>query len=195
MKILITVIVGFCFLQATYGRASKVPDELKKEKKERPEKWAKPIQLEGVPNFHKVSENLYRSAQPTEEGMKNLKKMGIKTIVNLRSFHSDRDEIGETGLQYEHIFMKAWHPERKEIIKFLKIVSNPENTPVLVHCQHGADRTGTMCAVYRMVFENWSKEDALKEMKEGGYNFHSVWINLEPWIKKLDIEKIKKEIE
>ena len=70
---------------------------------ERSEKWAQPIQMEGVPNLHKVSANLYRSAQPTAEGMGNLKKMGVETIVNLRSSHTDRDEIGNTGLAYEHI--------------------------------------------------------------------------------------------
>jgi protein tyrosine phosphatase (PTP) superfamily phosphohydrolase (DUF442 family) len=200
MKLLFILVAGVFFLQSVYGRASKVEEEAmkrtsKEEKKARPDKYAKPIKLEGAPNLHKVSDILYRSAQPSKEGMKNLKEMGIKTIVNLRSFHSDRDEIGDTGLQYEHIYMKAWHPEKKEIIRFIKIVSDPKNQPVLVHCQHGADRTGTMCAVYRMVFQDWTKEDAIKEMKEGGYNFHSVWVNLEPWIKRLDIEKLKKETE
>lgn len=72
--------------------------------------------------------------------MKELKKMGIATVVNLRSFHSDRDEIGSTGLGYEHIYVKAWHPEEKEIIRFLQIVNDPKRQPVLVHCQHGAGR-------------------------------------------------------
>ncbi len=73
----------------------------------RPAHWAKPIQMGGVPNLHKVSDTLYRSAQPSAEGMKNLKAVGIQTVINLRSFHSDRDEIGDTGLAYEHITMKA----------------------------------------------------------------------------------------
>ena len=76
----------------------------------RPAAWAEPLELTGVPNLHKVSDALYRSAQPTAEGMRNLKELGVKTIINLRSFHSDRGEIGETGLGYEHIYMKAWHP-------------------------------------------------------------------------------------
>lgn len=87
--------------------------------------------LAGVPNLHKVSDNLFRSAQPTGEGMCNLKKLGVETIVNLRSFHSDRARIGNTGLAYEHIYMKAWHPEQKEIARFLRIVTNPRRTPVL----------------------------------------------------------------
>jgi protein tyrosine phosphatase (PTP) superfamily phosphohydrolase (DUF442 family) len=158
---------------------------------ERPEHWAKPVQLAGVPNLYQVSDVLYRSAQPSAEGMRNLRASGIKTVVNLRSFHSDRDEIEGTGLAYEHIYMKAWHPEKKEIVRFLQIVTNKDHTPVLVHCQHGADRTGTMCAVYRIAVQGWSKEKALEEMTEGGYGFHGIWANLIKWIEALDFEEIK----
>ncbi len=156
-----------------------------------PVRWAKPIQLDGVPNLHKVSDTLYRSAQPSAEGMGRVKAMGVETIVNLRSFHSDRSKIGDTGLAYEHIYMKAWHPEEKEAVRFLQIVTNPKRTPVLVHCQHGADRTGTMCALYRVVVQGWTKEEAIKEMTQGGFGFHGIWDNLINWINALDIEKIK----
>ena len=159
----------------------------------RPSNWAQPINLHGVPNLHKVSDQLYRSAQPTAEGMRDLKALGIKTIVNLRSFHSDRDEIGKTALGYEPISMKAWHPEEEDIVKFLKIVTDPKRTPVLVHCHYGADRTGTMCAVYRLAIQGWSKQEALKEMTEGGFGFHGVWQNLVRWIDSLDVEKVKRE--
>jgi len=159
----------------------------------RPANWAEPVKLEGVPNLHKVSDVLYRSAQPTAQGMKNLKeKLGIKTIVSLRSFHSDRDEIGETGLGYEHITMKTWHPEKKEAVRFLQIVTDPARQPVLVHCKRGADRTGTMCAIYRIAVEDWSKNDAIKEMREGGFGFHEIWKNLPEWIESLDVNRIKR---
>ena len=158
---------------------------------ERLAKWAQSIKMKGVPNLHRVSEDLYRSAQPTDEGMRNLKKMGVKTAVSLRSFHSDLNEIGNTGLAYEHIYMKAWHPEEKEIVRFLQFVANNKRTPVLVHCQHGADRTGTMCAIYRIAVQEWTKEEALNEMTEGGFGFHGVWVNLTRWINKFDIDKIK----
>jgi protein tyrosine/serine phosphatase len=152
---------------------------------------AHPVKVDGVPNLHKVSDNLYRSAQPTAQGMKNLKQMGIETVVNLRSFHSDREEIGDTGLGYEHIYMKAWHPERKEAVRFLQIVTNPKRTPVLVHCLHGADRTGTMIALYRIAVQGWTRGEAIREMTEKGFNFHPVFDNLPEWIQKLDIEAIK----
>jgi protein tyrosine phosphatase (PTP) superfamily phosphohydrolase (DUF442 family) len=161
---------------------------------DRPELWAQPIMLDGVPNFYKVSDNLYRSAQPTAQGMKNLKKMGIETIINLRSFHSDREEIGNTGLGYEHIYMKAWHPERKEVVRFLQLVMNPKRRPVLIHCQHGSDRTGTMCALYRIAVQGWTKKEAIREMTKGGYGFHRIWKNLPKWIQKLNIKSIQEEV-
>ncbi len=155
-------------------------------------KWAQPIKLEGTTNLHKVSNVLYRSAQPDAEGFGNLKKMDVRTVVSLRSFHSDRKKIGDTGLAYEHIYMKAWHAEDHEVTRFLQIVTDPKRQPVLVHCQHGSDRTGMMCAVYRVVVEGWTKENAIKEMKEGGYGFHQAFFNLERYIQKLDIASIRK---
>ncbi len=158
----------------------------------RPAHWALPMQMEGLPNLHKVSDRLYRSAQPSAEGMKNLKAMGIETVVNLRSLHSDRDEIGEAGLTYERIYMKAWHAEEEDVVRFLRIITNSKRGPVLVHCQHGADRTGTMCAVYRVAVQGWTKEEAIKEMAQGGFGFHGIWGNLVQWIDRLDIERIRK---
>jgi protein tyrosine/serine phosphatase len=179
-----TSIFALVLFNASYGAETSPAN--------RPAHWAIPMQMEGVPNLHKVSDTLYRSAQPSVEGMKNLKAMGIETVINLRSFHSDRDEIGDTGLAYEHIHMKAWYAEEEDAVKFLQIVTNPKRSPVLVHCQHGADRTGTMCALYRIVVQGWTKEEALKEMMEGGFGFHGIWENLIQWINELDIEGIKK---
>jgi protein tyrosine phosphatase (PTP) superfamily phosphohydrolase (DUF442 family) len=160
----------------------------------RPATWAQPVKLEGVPNLFRVSAALYRGDQPSPAGMRNLKALGIKTIVNLRSFHSDRDELGETGLAYEHIYMKPWHPEADDVVGFLKIVTDPQRTPVLVHCQHGADRTGTVIAVYRIAVQGWSKAEAIREMTQGGFGFHPAWGNLPRWIQELDIERIKKQV-
>jgi len=176
-------IFTFVFLGAAHG-ADTSPTS-------RPAHWAVPMQMDGVPNLHKVSDTLYRSAQPSEEGMKNLKTMGIQTAVNLRSFHSDRDEIGNSALAHKSISMKAWHAEEEDAIRFLRIVTNPKGSPFLVHCQHGADRTGTMCALYRVAVQGWSKEEALREMMEGGFGFHGIWENLTRWIDGLDIEGIK----
>jgi protein tyrosine/serine phosphatase len=159
----------------------------------RPASWATPLQRKGLPNLHQVTPTLYRGAQPSAVGMRQLRAMGIKTVVNLRSFNSDREEIRGTGLAYEHIYMKAWHPEREDIIRFLQITTDNDRTPVFVHCQHGADRTGLMCAVYRVAVCNWTKAEAIREMTQGGFKHHVIWTNLVKFIQELDIDAIKKE--
>lgn len=182
---LVLIGVGVCVWVAKYaGTDTAGPAE---------REWARKIKVAGVPNLHRVSGDLYRSAQPSKEGMKQLEKMGIKTVVNLRSFHSDRDEMKGTEMGYEHIYMKAWHAEEKELVRFLKIVSDKSNTPVLVHCQHGADRTGTMCAVYRIAVLGWTKEEAIAEMTKGGFGFHTIWAGLVKYIRNLDIDRIKRK--
>ena len=159
----------------------------------RPDNWAAPLQRKGLPNLYEVSPTLYRGAQPSAVGMRELKAMGIKTVLNLRSFNSDRDKLRDTGLAYEQISMKAWHPEREDVIRFLKITTDKNNAPVFVHCQHGADRTGLMCAVYRVAICGWTKEEAIREMTRGGFGRHIIWRNLVQFIRDLDIDAVKKE--
>jgi protein tyrosine/serine phosphatase len=157
----------------------------------RPFEWATSIQLPGVPNLHKIDDNLYRSAQPTKQGMKNLKKLGVRTIINLRAFHSDTAKIRGTGLLDEELSVKTWHIEDEDVIRVLRIIREKKNGPFLIHCQHGADRTGVMSAMYRIVEQGWSKDEAIEEMVNGGYGFHSMWLNIIDYVNNVDIDKIK----
>ncbi len=156
--------------------------------------WAPKLSRPGLPNLHRVSDSLYRSAQPTAEGMREARALGIKTVVNLRSLHSDRGALAGTGLGYVHLHVKAWHPEVEDVIAFLKVVTDPARTPVLVHCQHGADRTGLMVAVYRVVVQGWRVEEAIAEMKGGGFGYHRVWKNLPKFLRRLDWDRLRRVI-
>ena len=160
----------------------------------RPSAWAVPIRLPGVPNFHKINDNLYRSAQPTKQGMRNLKQLGIKTIITLRAIYSDMDKIRGTELLNEELSVKAWHIEDEDVIRVLKILRKKDNGPFLIYCHYGADRTGVMSAMYRIVEQGWSKDEAIEEMVHGGYGFHSVWSNIIRYVKNADIDKIKEEL-
>ncbi len=154
---------------------------------------AEKIDLPGCGNLYKVSDTLYRGEQPTAEGFKGLQNLGIKTVVNLRSLHSDQDELEGLSLDYEHIRMEAWDPEQEQVEAFLKIAADPAKKPVFVHCQHGADRTGTMVAVYRIVIENRDTEKAISEMRNGPFGFHEVWTGLPKFLRELDVEGLRKE--
>ena len=160
----------------------------------RPSPLAQPIHVEGVENMYKVSDDLYRSAQPTAAGLHNLEAMGIKTVLNLRCFHWDRFfKSGQTTCKYEHIYFMAWHPEVKDVVRFLRIVTDPRRTPVLVHCHRGSERAGTMVAIYRIAVQGWTKEEAIREMTEGGFGFNDYWSNLPLWVQELDINSIKEK--
>jgi tyrosine-protein phosphatase SIW14 len=148
-----------------------------------------PTKIAGVGNFAQLSPALYRGEQPTREGFAELKKLGIKTVVNLRSFHDDSRLLEGTGLRYFRMHEKAWHPEDEDVVAFLNIVANPENQPVFVHCQQGSDRTGYAVAAYRMVEQGWSADDAIAEMHH--FAFHTIWIDIPKYLKQFNVVSIR----
>jgi protein tyrosine phosphatase (PTP) superfamily phosphohydrolase (DUF442 family) len=160
-------------------------------KKARPANWAVKLERPGVPNLHKIDDGLYRGAQPTAEGIRELEKLGVKTIICLRDEHSDKGILGHSKIAYEYIPMTAWDPTEEQVIRFLRIVADKKHRPVFVHCKHGSDRTGMMCAVYRVAIDGWTKHQAIEEMTAGGFGFHSIWVNLPKFVKELDIKKVK----
>ncbi len=153
-------------------------------------RWAQPMELPGLPNLHKVSDSVYRGAAPTPEGIEQLKKLGIRTVVDLRDTGSP-DDLRGTGMTYVRIPATAWQAEEKDVVQFLQTVTDAGRLPVFVHCRRGADRTGMMSAIYRIVVQGWSKDQAIDEMTHGGFGFYSGWQNLVRYIRDLDIERIK----
>jgi protein tyrosine/serine phosphatase len=152
----------------------------------------KPQRLRGVDNFAKVSAFLYRGAQPTAEGFAQIRKLGVRTVVNLRSVHSDRDELKGLGLRYVHIACQAWHPEDEDVVRFLKVLSDPANHPVFVHCQEGADRTGCMVAAWRMFHDAWGLEAAVEELRTFG--FHPIWSDITAYLRKFNAEAMRQKL-
>ena len=159
----------------------------------RPAAWAEAIALPNLPNLHRVSPGLYRGAQPSQAGFADLKALGVRTVVNLRLFGSDRQEAREAGLEYVHIAAEAWDADEDEVVEFLKIVTDPARGPVFVHCTHGADRTGLMVAIYRIVVQHWPKDEAVREMTEGGFGFHPFWDELVEYLRAVDVEGLRRK--
>lgn len=152
--------------------------------------WAQPLAVEGLPNLHKVSDRLYRSGQPTAEGMRAAERLGIRTVISLRSRQRDAARAEGTDLLLHHVPMRAWHPRMAAAAAALNaIMASPG--PVLVHCWHGADRTGLVVALYRMVEQGWPREAAIREMLEGGYGYHRIWRDIISFLREVDLDELR----
>ena len=119
---------------------------------------------------------LYRGAQPREQGLSELKKLGITTIVDLRG--EDREKIRwerkhaeSLGMRFVNIPVSGWSPPTdKQVVEFLSLLHSDSPQKIFVHCRFGDDRTGVFVATYRMAFEKWTAEQAMKEMYFFGFN-------------------------
>jgi protein tyrosine/serine phosphatase len=135
--------------------------------------------VRGVPYAARVTAGLYRGGQPDADGVRWLKALGIKTVINLRHFHgeTERKRVEAAGMRYVRIPLESSDaPRAADVAHFLALVTDPTKQPIYVHCQHGVDRTGTMMAIYRMEIDGWNNREALAEMRHFGA--HEVWRDL-----------------
>lgn len=129
-----------------------------------------------LPNFAKVSEKLYRGAQPTREGFRRLKELGVTTVINLRCEDelavAEKEAVESAGLRYFNVGLPGLSgPSDEQVARVMTIIDAPESSPVFIHCRRGSDRTGTIAAVYRISHEGWTAEEALAEAKRYGLSF------------------------
>jgi protein tyrosine phosphatase (PTP) superfamily phosphohydrolase (DUF442 family) len=152
----------------------------------------------GVGNFAKVTPKLWRGAQPTEAGFRNLEKAGVKTVISLRDEHDDYEDFGKLGgtqLKYLRIPMHAWDPDEAQLIVLMavldKALKDPDRYPVFIHCAEGKDRTGYSVATYRMVSQEpqWDADNAILEMYDFGFN--EIWFRNPDFLKSLYKDKVK----
>ncbi len=162
--------------------------------------WAPPCAscIAGVANFGRVSDVLWRGAQPTLEGYRALELAGVKTVISLRGDHDDYEDFGKLGgaplkFRYLRIPMDSWQPDEAQVVLFAavlqRLLKDPARTPVFVHCAAGKDRTGYALAAYRMVFEGWPANDAIEEMFD--YRFNPRLIRIPPFLESLDVDRVK----
>jgi protein tyrosine/serine phosphatase len=138
---------------------------------------AVPAQVSAVPgvsikNFGKINDHYYRGSQPSQAEFAQLKKLGIKTVIDLRidSLLAEQDWTRGLGMQYFSIPLKASIPANEQQTSyFLSLVKDPANWPVYVHCKGGRHRTGAMTAIYRITQDGWTADQAFREMTE--YDF------------------------
>jgi protein tyrosine/serine phosphatase len=123
--------------------------------------------------FSTLGGGLYRGGQPNADGFQFLKDKGIKTIINLRSENvGEADLVNALGMKYIPIpITEVWPwsqvPETA-IAEFFELVNNRANYPVFFHCRRGAERTGTLAAMYRIAAQGWNPQTAYAEARKIG---------------------------
>jgi tyrosine-protein phosphatase SIW14 len=130
----------------------------------------------GLPNFGRVTENLYRGGQPTSDGFKSLHTMGVGIVVDLREkpteVASEKRQVESLGMKSIGIPWSASHePSSPQIVEFLDLVRANPGTKIFVHCRRGADRTGVMIAAYRIAVEHKPAAEAVSEMRQYHYDW------------------------
>jgi len=162
--------------------------------RERPMNWAQPFIHTEIGNLHRVSADVFRSEQPDKSDIEDLKLLKIRTLLNLREYHGDDEFFKQQGFALVHNKMSAGGVKVADLIAALKLLKDAEK-PVLVHCWHGSDRTGMVIAAYRMVFQNWSRKDAIDEFRLGGFGYHEkTYPNIIKLLETMDIEEVKKAV-
>jgi len=127
-----------------------------------------------IKNFGCVNELYYRGAQPKAQDYADLAAMGVKTVIDLQRDGKDEERalVEAQGMKFYRIGMSDKNqPAAEQVEAFLKLVNDPANQPVFVHCAGGRHRTGAMSAIYRMTHDGWNAEQAFKEMKQYDFEY------------------------
>ena len=144
--------------------------------------------LPGLTNIGRVAPGILRGARPKPEGYATLKAMGVKTVINLRTHHGEREAVEAGGMRYVEIPMNVWkNVDPAAVRKALSVMTDPANQPVFVHCSRGADRTGVVAAVYRMEVDGWSEAEAEAEME--AFGFHEFWSHFKEFVRRYPEEQ------
>ncbi|WP_426218776.1 tyrosine-protein phosphatase [Pseudomonas sp. DWRC2-2] len=151
--------------------------------------WAQPVGNQY--NLHQMTPMLYRSALPDSNAAPLLEKLKIGTVINFLP-ESDADWLKSPDIRQVQLTYRTNHVDDSDVLAALRAIQEAEtNGPVLMHCKHGSDRTGLMAAMYRVVIQGWSKEEALNEMTLGGFGTSNGFKDGVRYMMRADVAKLR----
>ena len=162
--------------------------------RERPVARAAPLSSTTLGNAYRVSDELYRCEQPEKKDIPALDSLCIRSLLNLRHYHTDSKAFEQAGFKLRLQRMEADEITVADLVAALRQFRSAPK-PVVVHCWHGSDRTGSVVAAYRIVFQNWTPAAALDELRHGGYGYHEKWFpNIITLFEKLDAAELRRRV-
>lgn len=172
MRAVLTLLLLALPLSAFAADPASVPSEKRS-------RWATPVKQDA--NLYRIDDKLYRSEQPVADDGDTIEKLGIKSVINLRYFdRNDNDtHLKNRGLTLLNRPLRSWRIKPEDIAQTLYLIEKQQQQgAVLIHCYHGADRTGLISGMYRIIYQGWTVADAKEEMLHGPYGYHSIWKNI-----------------
>lgn len=166
----------------------------------RPPQWALRVDpaVLGLPNLWRVTDLIYRSAQPDADGFAAVQGLGVRCVLSLRQTRQDAPLVKGADLALYRVPMKSRYVAEKNgarVVQALRDLHKAmQRGPVLVHCRHGADRTGLICALWRILYQGWSRQSAIDELIEGGYGFHPIWFNIPRYLREVNLTDLRDRI-
>ncbi|WP_448722605.1 phosphatase domain-containing protein [Pseudomonas farris] len=155
----------------------------------RPAEWAQSVEVQY--NLYQMSPTLYRSALPDRGAVPLLKRLKVATVINFLP-ESDSRWLSTPGIAQVQLPYRTNHVDDADVLKALRTIQTAEaKGPVLMHCKHGSDRTGLMAAMYRVVVQGWSKEEALNEMTQGGFGDSTHFKEGVRYMMQVDVDKLR----
>lgn len=155
----------------------------------RPAEWAQSVEVQY--NLYQMSPTLYRSALPDQGAVPLLKKLNVATVINFLP-ESDSSWLSSPDIAQVQLPYRTNHVDDADVLKALRAIQTAQaKGPVLMHCKHGSDRTGLMAAMYRVVVQGWSKEDALSEMTQGGFGDSTHFKEGVRYMMRADVDKLR----
>ena len=123
----------------------------------------------GVTNFAKLESTIACAGATTPAGVAEVKKLGYKTIINLRQASEagadvDAEAVAAKteGVKYFHLPVNSASPDPAIVDQFLAAVGEPANQPVFVHCASG-NRAAALWMIKRLVVDGWDSDRASTE--------------------------------
>ncbi len=151
--------------------------------------WAQPVGHQF--NLHQMTPTLYRSALPDSSAVPVLQNLKVATVINFLP-ESDSAWLKSSDIKEVQLSYRTNHVDDSDVLAALRAIQAAEaDGPVLMHCKHGSDRTGLMAAMYRVVIQGWSKEDALNEMTLGGFGTSNGFKDGVRYMMKADVDKLR----
>jgi uncharacterized protein (TIGR01244 family) len=128
----------------------------------------------GISNFSRLETTVACAGATTPAAVAEIKKMGFKTIFNLRLASEQGNDVeGETaaakaaGIAFYHLPLSGSMPDPAVVDRFLKTIAEPGNEPAFIHCA-SANRASALWFIKRVVLDKWAEDRAMAEAGELG---------------------------